>query len=294
VSLCGNGACAGGESCESCPGDCGACPCAGFGCPCDTSGDCDSQLCYEVDGEGLCTEACVEDCPAGWTCASGPRAGGDLLFVCVPDPCEPTDELCDGLDNDCNGQIDDLKGDCEVVNEWGTCKGTPKCQQTATICEGAAAEPEACDGADNDCDGEVDEGFADENGDGVADCLPICGDGTCNGGETCGSCSEDCGACCSDFGCPCEAANDCSSGLCVEGGGGTICTQPCVDSCPAPYVCKPYPSGPDLPYACLPDCDPKADELCDGLDNDCDGDVDEGFADTDKDGAADCVDDDDD
>src|SRR5207253_2237564 len=35
-------------------------------------------------------------------------------------------------------------------------------------------------------------------------------------------------------------------------------------------------------------------EVCDGIDNDCDGGVDEGFPDTDRDGLADCIDPDDD
>ena len=49
-------------------------------------------------------------------------------------PCVPTTEVCDGKDNDCDGQID----------EGGVC-----CTPT----------PEVCDGKDNDCDGQVDEDY---------------------------------------------------------------------------------------------------------------------------------------
>lgn len=101
-------------------------------------------------------------------------------------------EVCDGADNDCDGQVDegaaantyyrDADGDgygdaavsttgCQapagfVANNWD-------CDDTNAAVHPAAAE--VCDGADNDCDGQVDEGLVlntywrDADGDGYGD-----------------------------------------------------------------------------------------------------------------------------
>jgi hypothetical protein len=56
-------------------------------------------------------------------------------------------EVCDGSDNNCNGQVDE-----GVVNACGTCGPAPE---------------EVCDGTDNNCNGQVDEGLTfDADGDG--------------------------------------------------------------------------------------------------------------------------------
>ncbi|HUS29267.1 MAG TPA: vWA domain-containing protein [Kofleriaceae bacterium] len=83
-------------------------------------------------------------------------------------------ETCDGLDNDCDGKVDeDLTRACS--NACGA--GTETCH--AGNWEGCTAPPasastEVCDGVDNDCDGQTDEPGADlcDNGD-------VCDDGMC-------------------------------------------------------------------------------------------------------------------
>ncbi len=79
----------------------------------------------------------------------------------------PSEELCDGLDNDCDSQTDE-----DFTNLGNVCIiGVGECERTGnyvctadktgTECNAVAGEPtyELCDGFDNDCDGLIDEIF---------------------------------------------------------------------------------------------------------------------------------------
>jgi hypothetical protein len=171
------------------------------------------------------------------------------------------EEVCDGLDNDCNDLIDD---DADVDAD-----GVFACFDCDD--EDATAFPEnteVCDGVDNNCDDEVDEGL-DADGDGFVPCADFadCDDADAliypGAEEVCDGVDQDCdGLVDETFLGP---ADD------VDQDGSPGCTD-CDDSDPANS--------------------PLLEEVCDGQDNDCEaGTVFGGDeSDADGDGAPACAD----
>ncbi len=80
-------------------------------------------------------------------------------------------EICNGIDDNCNGEIDDLVETCVNRNRFGSCIGQYVCDGTNQICQAKTPELEICDGQDNNCNGEIDEGFININGE--IDCTII-------------------------------------------------------------------------------------------------------------------------
>ena len=174
----------------------------------------------------------------------------------------PMDEVCDGLDNDCNGVVDDAGGSCETTL-YGVCsQGTYTCSSEGLVCTPATPSAEACDGLDNDCDGVVDNGGP-ETCDGLDnDCDGVVDNGNPLGGpaETCDGLDNNC-----------DGVVDNVSGACSPLVGVGACSQ-------GTYAC----SGGEL----VCDAATPSIETCDNLDNDCNGVVDNGFV---RDGLGGCV-----
>jgi hypothetical protein len=127
----------------------------------------------------------------------------------------PRQETCDGLDNDCNGYIDDLVEQC--ATQCGT--GYRRCILGEWLeCSARKPAQEECNGIDDDCDWKIDE----------PEDVPVqlC---SSNGINNVGACRP--------------GVTRCEHGK-------TICI------------------GEILP----------SDEICDGLDNDCDGNIDNGVS----------------
>jgi MYXO-CTERM domain-containing protein len=92
---------------------------------------------------------------------------GSVIDSCEAGAPAPTDADCDGLDDDCDGFVDeDFAPDPCVTGGSGVCAaGSTSCQAGTTLCvqeTTAAADDAVCNGLDDDCDGSVDEDYASE------------------------------------------------------------------------------------------------------------------------------------
>lgn len=198
-----------------------------------------------------------EETPKVGECLTGYRVclGEDGMSGCLQEV-TPVEEVCDGKDNDCDGQTDE-----EVLNACGECGPLPQ---------------EMCNFRDDDCDGTIDEGA-----------------GFCNcenplferGPEICNGRDDDCDRAIDES----EDGGPLTS-LCFWNGEELLLGD---DIPELEGVCRPglafceaewsQEEG-DFRYGYF-DCQQQivaTDEHCDGLDNDCDGDLDEGFEPTDE------------
>ncbi|MEE2789687.1 MAG: MopE-related protein, partial [Myxococcota bacterium] len=248
----------------------------------DVDNDCDGRVDEDFAvgdgcsvGQGMCARDGVRVCRAD-----------ELGTVCDRGPGEVTGELCNGLDDDCDGQTDELNpqggGPCET-NVPGRCQGgTFQCRLvdgTATLTCEQNQQPvaELCNGLDDDCDGNTDEG----NPEGGLQCQDQTQVGQCRRGVT--VCEADGLICRSQHTPQLESCNraddDCDGRIDEVVGLGEMCANG-VGACRRQGIMAcDFPNGSDddgsLACNAVP-ARPTA-ELCDGVDNNCDGMVDEGF-----------------
>ncbi len=227
-------------------------------------------------------------------CQSGLEVCQDGNFVVDQEDIIPVEEICnDEIDNNCDGVINESceceqegqSRDCGIdpqLNGIGICHfGTQTCDNNNEWgpCENyQGPREETCNRLDDDCDGEPDDGIAPEPSEcGEGQCFST-GQVTCEDGAFVDSCRPGSP---SDEICD-ERDNNCNGeadeGLCpLRDNANNACNQQdgCDLFCFEGFIDLDGEEESGCEYECTPTDDNT--EICDTLDNDCDGNIEVGI-----------------
>ena len=232
----------------------------GIGCTVDRC-DGPTDTCVNTPDHARCDDGQLcngpETCSAAAGCIAGSPPTCDDGLACTTDSCDPSGAGGAGACVSVSPDLD-LDGHPDVACTGDDCNDTD-----FTIHPGAA---ELCNGRDDNCDGGADESFACVLGaargcfvgscSGSQTCQPGCTWTTCTVAavETCNGVDDNCnGVADEGFACVFGTTRGCTVGACAG-------TQACVPGCT------------------WGGCTVTATEVCNGVDDDCDGVTDEGFS----------------
>ena len=262
----------------------------------------------DLDGDGFGDPAApIDSCDPGAGYVAEAGDCDDASAARYPG----AEEVCDELDNDCDGEVDedasltfyaDRDGDgygllgettaaCSAPAGYAATPGD--CDDTAAVVNPGAEE--VCDSQDNDCDGDIDEGlgstsYADLDGDGYGD--PASATTSCEapaGWVAVGGDCDDAAAAvnpgadevCDSQDNDCDSLIDDADPSLLSGSGGAWYTDGDGDgygtgaatrACVAPAGSASVGGDCDDAAAAI---NPGASEVCDAEDNDCDGLIDD-------------------
>jgi len=248
---------------------------------------------FDDDCNGLADDGYV---PAVTTCGEGACTGNTGFLECIGgtevDSCDPfggaapDDAICDGIDEDCDGASDEDFMPTPSTCGVGVCSGNTgilTCDAGSPVdsCEPfeGATPDNQCNGLDDDCDGTNDDDYVPpETTCGVGECADNTGLLTCliarllstsagalfdtcepfegaTADDQCNGRDEDCDGVADDDYIP--APTTCGTGQCAGNVGVLECFNGTISD-----TCEPFAGA--------------TEEICDGVDNDCNGIVDDG------------------